>query len=72
MNLAIKTQPAQTSPTKPSCRSLTNSASNHIQAACRITDVDDLRYFTMRDLQAVRINLHLALELSEVIKQGEQ
>ena len=61
--IASQTQP------KPNCQSLINSASNHIQAAARITDVDDLRYFDMKDLQAVRVNLHLALELLELLKK---
>ena len=68
MNLAIKTQPAQASANKPNQQELLNLAANNIMAAARITDIDDLRYFNMRDLQDVRVNLHLALELLEVLK----
>ena len=69
MNVTATLSPAQPAPSKPNCQSLINSASNHIQAAARITDVDDLRYFNMNDLQQVRINLHLALELLELLKK---
>ena len=72
MSLALVTLPAQGVPNMPNCQSLINSAGNHISAAARITDIDDLRYFTMRDLQAVRTNLHLALELLELLKTTHQ
>ena len=60
MNLAVQTTAPQLHTTS---HSLVEMAANHIQAATRITDITDLRYFTMRDLQQVRTNLHLALEL---------
>lgn len=52
------------------CHPHVAAAASHIQAATRITNVADLRYFTLHDLQEVKINLHLALELLEVLKRA--
>ena len=72
MSLTLVASPAQTSPAKPNHQELLSLAANNIMAAARITDIDDLRYFNMRDLQDVRVNLHLALELLEVLKHQNQ
>jgi hypothetical protein len=70
MNLTVKTQPAQ-HPAQPvtNPERLLEMAKNHVFAAARITDIENLRYFTMHDLQDVRINLHLAIELLMIVSR---
>ena len=70
MSLALKTHRAQQSAQSvPNSEQLLEMAKNHVFAAARITDINDLRYFNMRDLQDVRINLHLAIELLTLISR---
>lgn len=59
MNLA--TRIATTQP-KTTNHSLVDMAARHVKAAALIAQ-DDLRYLGAMDLQEIRINLHLALEL---------
>lgn len=72
MSLSVVSQQTQTKEPKTSRRtesgSLVESAEDHIRAATRITDVEDMRHFNMREMQEVRINLHLALELLALSK----
>ena len=70
MSLALVKPSAQLANNQPSQQELINLAANNIMAAARITDVDDLRYFNMRDLQETRVNLHLALELLELVREA--
>ena len=70
MSLALVSSAAQEAQPEINHQELINLAANNIQAAARITDVDDMRYFNMRDLSQVRINLHLALELLEVLRRA--
>ncbi len=69
MNLAVKNRGAQP---KNNSRALLESAESHLQAATRITDVDEMRSFTMKDLNEVRVNLYLALELLDLAKKQNQ
>ncbi len=58
MSLTVVSTKPQTAPA-----ALLEMVADHIQVATRVTDIDDLRYFNMKDLNEVRVNLYLALEL---------
>ncbi len=62
MNLPVITIASQT---QTKSRKLVEMAAIHVKAAATIAH-DDLRYIGARDLQEIRINLYLALELLAV------
>lgn len=67
-NLAVKTTKPQT---KPDCSEILRSIETHVAFANRYLDLEDLRYFSMRDVSQIQINLHLALELIALMRKVE-